>query len=202
MSFPSDVPLKLPRYKYKPLERNKKQMRLIELSPMLEEGTIHCTLEAFDFAELPGYIALSYTSGPPTPVHGVEIDECHITVRENLYHFLQQYRKEDEPEVYLWIDQISIDQSNIDERSSQVQFMRDIYQKSDSVITWLGDGSSTESTRMRYEAAKQFNETKGIKSLANICNMSISTDYGSFKRFYSEKISEYLYTTCGPHGAR
>ncbi|KAH6189144.1 hypothetical protein HBI53_238900 [Parastagonospora nodorum] len=192
MSFPSDVPLKLPRYKYKPLERNKKQMRLIELSPMLEEGTIHCTLEAFDFAELPGYIALSYTSGPPTPVHGVEIDECHITVRENLYHFLQQYRKEDEPEVYLWIDQISIDQSNIDERSSQVQFMRDIYQKSDSVITWLGDGSSTDNSMKQ----------KALNLWRAFWNMSISTDYGSFKRFYSEKISEYLYTTCGPHGAR
>jgi hypothetical protein len=72
------------------------------------------------------------------------------------------------PEVYLLIDQISIDKSKIDERSSQVQFMSDIYKSSDSVITWLGDGSSTESTRMCYEAAKQFNETKEVMPLAKI----------------------------------
>jgi hypothetical protein len=46
--------------------------------------------------------------------------------------------------------------------------MSDIYKSSDSVITWLGDGSSTESTHMCYEAEKQFNETKQVMSLANI----------------------------------
>jgi hypothetical protein len=92
MALSSDVSRKLPRYNYTPLKLNRKQIRLIKLSPLLEERTICCSLSAFDFAELPGYIALSYTWGPPTPVHDFEIDECHSTIRENLYHFLQHTR--------------------------------------------------------------------------------------------------------------
>ena len=40
---------------------------------------------------------------------------------------------------YVWIDAISIDQSNLDERSHQVLIMGDIYQLCSTTIVWLGN---------------------------------------------------------------
>ncbi|KAH7305498.1 ankyrin repeat-containing domain protein [Stachybotrys elegans] len=39
---------------------------------------------------------------------------------------------------YFWIDAICINQSDLDERSAQVQIMPDIYRQASSVIVWLG----------------------------------------------------------------
>jgi hypothetical protein len=39
----------------------------------------------------------------------------------------------------LWIDQVSIDQTNDDEKSHQVSLMRTIYKKCSQCVVWLGD---------------------------------------------------------------
>jgi len=45
----------------------------------------------------------------------------------------------DSSDVYTWIDAICIDQSNLDERASQVKIMKDIYHNAAYVIVWLGE---------------------------------------------------------------
>jgi Heterokaryon incompatibility protein (HET) len=40
---------------------------------------------------------------------------------------------------YIWIDAISIDQDNNDERSSQVNFMTEIYSRATCTVVWLGE---------------------------------------------------------------
>ena len=44
----------------------------------------------------------------------------------------------DGPEIWAWIDQVCINQEDLEERSSQVGIMDQIYQKSAFTITWLG----------------------------------------------------------------
>jgi len=41
----------------------------------------------------------------------------------------------------MWIDAICIDQSNVEERGSQVQQMRRIFEEAAPTVIWLGDGS-------------------------------------------------------------
>ncbi|KAI3579715.1 heterokaryon incompatibility, partial [Fusarium oxysporum f. sp. albedinis] len=41
---------------------------------------------------------------------------------------------------FLWIDQICINQSDIDERNHQVPIMGNIYRKAYRVFVWLGTG--------------------------------------------------------------
>jgi hypothetical protein len=43
-------------------------------------------------------------------------------------------------ETWLWIDQISLDQSNISERNHQVGQMGDIFHGAEEVMIWLGEG--------------------------------------------------------------
>jgi len=152
----SDLHSDLSRYNYTPLDPIKRQIRPIRLAAEREDGDVHCELDTFDFEDAPTYTALSYTWGPATPHFNVHVAGYIIQIRENLYHFLKRYQFREVQERYLWIDQLSIDQSNVDERSAQVQFMSKIYKKSKTVIMWLGDGLGPESERERYDAAVRF----------------------------------------------
>lgn len=57
---------------------------------------------------------------------------------------------------WVWIDQISINQDDPDERSHQVSLMRDIYYKSVRTVVWLGlsDGPSEGGYRLAERLAK------------------------------------------------
>jgi hypothetical protein len=44
--------------------------------------------------------------------------------------------------IIFWIDNLCIDQDNPLEKNHQVHLMRDIYQKANSILVWLGDAES------------------------------------------------------------
>jgi hypothetical protein len=57
---------------------------------------------------------------------------------------------------WICIDQICINQINIQERACQVNIMRDIYQKSEGTIIWLGpDIPEIEATRSLTEVSQK-----------------------------------------------
>ena len=60
-----------------------------------------------------------------------------MEVRENLWWALKHLRLKDR-ERFLWIDALSIDQNNVDERNHQVNQMDLIYAKAARVLIWLG----------------------------------------------------------------
>jgi hypothetical protein len=63
----------------------------------------------------------------------------YIRIRKNLHDFLWYHRHADEGhEQYIWIDQISIHQTDLAERSSQVNLMASVYQQAERFIAWLG----------------------------------------------------------------
>lgn len=68
----------------------------------------------------------------------------YITIRKNLHDFLWYYRYTEEIRgQYIWIDQLSVDQVNLAERSSQVKLMASIYQQAGWVVAWLGCEAAT-----------------------------------------------------------
>lgn len=50
----------------------------------------------------------------------------------------------------VWIDQICINQDDLEERSQQVQLMRDIYQTASRVLIWLGDYENDSSDALSF----------------------------------------------------
>ncbi|CAN9440695.1 unnamed protein product [Alternaria alternata] len=111
------------------------------------------------------YVALSYTWGPPDAGKSISIDGKPFEVRENLWNFLNEactrgtftrnttFTGEDwrnvfpgtyipeEEQVYLWIDAICIDQSQVEERNHQVAMMGKIYSWARKVLVWLGQST-------------------------------------------------------------
>lgn len=63
-----------------------------------------------------------------------------MMITENLHSALTQLRLVDQPRL-IWIDQLCINQSDLEERSSQVLLMCDIYHGAQEVVVWLGEES-------------------------------------------------------------
>ena len=85
------------------------------------------------------YIAVSYAWGDPTPKHQIFVDGEPRLIAENLWQFLRQAEEDTElVSEWLWIDALSIDQTNAEERRHQVGIMSRIFSDASEVYVWLG----------------------------------------------------------------
>ncbi|KAK0649839.1 heterokaryon incompatibility protein-domain-containing protein, partial [Cercophora newfieldiana] len=119
------------------------------------------TLEVANIEETPPYEALSYTWGTQPPSAYIYLDNpddqhpSPLPIKPNLasaLHFLRPLPGSAPRR--LWIDALCIDQSNVDERSRQVGYMRLVYQHCERVVAWIGTKGS-EGVEMAFEAAKR-----------------------------------------------
>ena len=113
------------------------------------EQEIECTLQSFDLDDEPCYTALSYTWGPPvkfpdsqdesyaSEVRPILCNGQPFSVPPNLQDALVELRQSDFTD-WLWVDSISINQSSLRERASQVALMARIYHSANETIAWLG----------------------------------------------------------------
>lgn len=98
-------------------------------------------------AHLPSYTAVSYAWGDPTPRHTILVDGLPRIIAQNLWEFLMRTRSDNETR-WLWIDALSISQSNLEERRHQVGIMSRIFSGADKVLVWLGDASDRSAMGM------------------------------------------------------
>lgn len=84
------------------------------------------------------FAALSYTWGDANDTLLITIGGCSFQATRNLIAALHRLQ-EDQKTVTLWIDAICIQQSNNDEKSWQIQLMKDIYEKATTTVVWLGE---------------------------------------------------------------
>ena len=149
----------LPSFKYSPLNCETNDIRLVRLLEENSSYVLSCELQHFPSASSPPYLALSYTWGDPKDTVPISLNDRSLNITRNLLSFLQHSRHrskspitfsealwfDDEPlepdGQWLWIDAICIDQSNIPERNLQVPRMKEIYERAEGVITWLGPAS-------------------------------------------------------------
>ncbi|KAH8716823.1 heterokaryon incompatibility protein-domain-containing protein [Phaeosphaeriaceae sp. PMI808] len=138
------------QYKYQPLDPSEQEIRLLQVRRD-KWGEIHCDPTTFSLKGRPKYFALSYAWGPPTPLHKIWVDNGYLEIRDNLFNFLDEIG----PKIkgYVWIDQISIDQSNVHERGHQVALMAKVFSEAEYVITWLGNHEEYYQAVIDYIAA-------------------------------------------------
>ncbi|KAF2456239.1 heterokaryon incompatibility protein-domain-containing protein [Lineolata rhizophorae] len=137
-----------PTYRYLPLNRARREIRLVKFRPfpaVVNSGeTIEPWCELRHASLSDEYTALSYTWGNPTKCKKIWINDAPLPITQSLYDalcFLPEAR-----ESWIWIDAICINQEDVDEKSWQVAMMREIYRNPSRVIAWLGlpaDGSDS-----------------------------------------------------------
>ncbi|EWG48942.1 hypothetical protein FVEG_16364 [Fusarium verticillioides 7600] len=99
---------------------------------------ISCKLETLNFLEdNVDYETLSYAWGSSEDKATIIVNEATLQITQNLRDALSYLRHDSKPRS-IWIDAICINQSDVDERSSQVRLMGRIYSSASCVISWLG----------------------------------------------------------------
>ena len=130
-------------HSFEPLEEPTKQVRLIR---HVEDDK--WDMANFNLDSAPPYRALSYTWGiKSSDADVVILDNQVFATPKTLSRFFATKRSKASRESWLWVDQISIDQDETDERSKQVSIMAEVYRRADEVVVWL-DGLSQETCQV------------------------------------------------------
>ena len=148
----------VPKHSYQPLEQNVDCTRFVKIEPAEnDEDPIVCTLVNKAFGERPKFEALSYMWGDESIEESIILDGVEFAVRKNLRDALGHLRNR-APDMFFWIDAISINQQDIQERNRQLRMMSHIYFRASTVVIWLGN------RYLKYQ--RQLSELKSHQSCA------------------------------------
>ncbi|EPE25374.1 hypothetical protein GLAREA_01286 [Glarea lozoyensis ATCC 20868] len=186
-------------YQYKPLEEPR-WIRILELDPGNYEDEITCSLKHISLDSHISYEALSYCwaleNGDDSMCCIINCEGTSILVTQNCQRAIRRLRYQplvppvlenadssrdqllshDHGKRILWIDAICIDQSNIHERTQQVQLMRLVYSLAKRTLIWLGEASKRVSHG--DEAGRPLSDL-GIEYLSKMtCQMRGLNDKG------------------------
>ncbi|KAF2490849.1 HET-domain-containing protein, partial [Lophium mytilinum] len=135
-------------YRHTPLtvERN---IRILQLQPASQGSQLQGRLIEVSLDDTP-YRALSYVWGPQNPACYILCSGKRLQVTSNCEQALLRLRHRKKPQLW-WIDAICIDQTpeGLEERSSQVSMMGEIYSKAHETVAWLGEGDDLTKKHMR-----------------------------------------------------
>jgi hypothetical protein len=129
---------------YQDLDTERREIRILELLPSAN-NTVSCRLSHVSLDDEPVFTALSYVWGDPTITEPITVNGQPFTITINLVaalrsvqkHWCDLYPERNAEDIRLWADAICIDQSNMDERSNQVQLMSSIYSGAELVLAWV-----------------------------------------------------------------
>ena len=122
---------------YQPLDTITEQIRLLRIIPSHDQlAPIECTLENVSLLELPSYTALSYCWGNPREIDRIIINGTQFDATRNLYRALVTLRAIGVGR--LWIDAISINQADLEEKGRQISLMSSIYRRAQDILAWTG----------------------------------------------------------------
>jgi hypothetical protein len=140
------------------LDMTRDEIRLLMLQPGIGRGLLQCSLTSICLPGKKGSISISQSPGscssPPAyealsyvwkdlPGHQeISINQIKHEITSNLAEALYHLRFPAHQRI-LWVDAICINQGDPQERSHQVQLMREIYRHASEVAIWLGPASKT-----------------------------------------------------------
>ncbi|KAI0431946.1 HET-domain-containing protein [Xylaria sp. FL1042] len=127
---------RLPTYQYKPLNVGEIRLLVLKRSPFYP-SVIQATIVHLPIYPPPDYEALSYRWGSSELTEEILVDGYRFPVTKAAFELLLMRRSVWRARV-LWIDAICINQEDVQEKSEQVQLMRDIYHRASRVIAYPG----------------------------------------------------------------
>lgn len=126
-----------------PLPLQPGEIRLVKILPHENDtDAVSCTLEIVFPDAKSEYTALSYVWGSSEDPITIKINGIDSEVTQSLGLALHGIRKS-WGEIVLWIDAISINQSDLNEKASQIPLMGNIYRNAERVISWMGQNPGT-----------------------------------------------------------
>ena len=126
----------MPSNLYLPL-KTARSTRLLTLLPDAPGSPLRAELSEVDLKSKLHYDAISYTWGDDTSTTSITINDAQVHIRHNLFDFLIQLRRHGQIDP-LWVDAVSISQTDIVEKGQQVAIIGEIFRQARRVLIWVG----------------------------------------------------------------
>jgi len=145
-------------------------IRVIRIRPVEKSGNperIDCDIEHIQIGQVP-YDALSYEWGLPNADDPtIHLNGSVIAIRRNLFQALShlRYSLDDRP---IWIDALSINQSDTLERNHQVRLMRSIYRGATQVMIWPGGTEDLDESAVAVVDRQSFKYEQSTEASAEM----------------------------------
>ncbi|KAI9157896.1 heterokaryon incompatibility protein-domain-containing protein [Paramyrothecium foliicola] len=123
---------------YNFLDPSKASFRVVVLLPGQHHNAVRCELRVVSMVDSPSYEVVSYLWGPATRGLTVILEGVPMVVTDNLYSALTHIRYPDKERI-IWVDALSINQSDVQEKTQQVRMMGTIYEGSQQCLVWVGE---------------------------------------------------------------
>ncbi|KAF5632753.1 heterokaryon incompatibility het-6 [Fusarium sp. NRRL 52700] len=142
---------------YQPLNKDKREIRLLEILPITPDGKVNCKIHTALLTPDLSYTCISYVWGDPKVTEEITVDGVPRQVTVNLATALRHVKKhwidiesKSDPELdtsrfRLWADALCINQDDLTERLRQVSMMADIYSSAAMVLAWLSSSDEVVS---------------------------------------------------------
>lgn len=148
----------IPEYKYSPLS-GRDWTRLLRLDPQANNQSVATSLVAaqLDSDAVP-YTSLSHSwgrnkDGDASLARSIIVNGSSLDVTENLHDCLIRLSPgSGGTPLLLWVDAVCINQTDVDERNSQVAMMAEVYKRASSLVIWLGEDHESDDDRLAMEA--------------------------------------------------
>jgi hypothetical protein len=139
-------------YVYKPIPKG--YIRLLTIKSSHTQSSIY-HLDTYPQVHAPEYDAVSYCWGEDATLTAINCDGFDLTLRYSLFIALQYLTRRSRPRRPLWIDAISLNQDDDNEKAIQVPLMHEIYKRATRTVVWLGepDGDTDVALSFMAEAA-------------------------------------------------
>ncbi|KAH7071574.1 heterokaryon incompatibility protein-domain-containing protein [Paraphoma chrysanthemicola] len=180
--------MELRHFKYQSLSGSS-TIRLVTILPGERIAQLILELEHVDLDSASRYECLSYAWGQNDHDRPITVNNSSFLVSSTLHMALEHLRHEQRKRK-IWIDAISINQADIDERSAQVAIMREIYQNATRVNIWLGPATESSEQAMTF---LRMMATDGRRVSAS--SETISADEEWLSRPISQGSSSNAHTT-------
>jgi hypothetical protein len=114
------------------------QIRLVHLQPQsCSDDILSCYLEIHSRAACPQYVALSYAWARDGQTASIILNGKKCRVSETIEQALRELCRRDNT-FPIWVDQLCINQTDVEEKTGQVLQMRHTYSNANSCVAWLG----------------------------------------------------------------
>jgi Heterokaryon incompatibility protein (HET) len=130
---------------YEPKAISEETIHLLQLSPSRHKFTeIHCWPVVASVQEVPTYIAMSWAWSGSVDRHDfdkvIRVNGVPVQYPPNLVSHLRSLRHSEGDIVRpLWIDALSINQTDLEGRASTISVLGEIFRKAETVVVMLGD---------------------------------------------------------------
>ena len=173
-----------------PFYGQKATFRVVRILPGSGHDPIICELRHTRFGvKNLSYEALSYCAGSPSDCRSILLNGHKFNIFSSTFEALHRFRLPGSSRDF-WIDQICINQTDVEERDSQVLLMADVYRHASCTQVWLGDAASSPPSRLAFEMVNDFLQSNRASLRRHV--MEIGTAQPGYKRT-GNALRDYLH---------